>query len=86
MVGVGDGPFDRMLEYDDRLPSRRFDNFQFVDFHSATGMFSGSSGSSSSKRGNSTKVAKNNSATAFALHAMMEVPDQYRAMRKLGYV
>ena len=32
VVGVGDGPFGLMEEWDDRLPERRFDNLQFVDF------------------------------------------------------
>eukprot|EP01095_Lingulamoeba_sp_RSL-Kostka_P012877 TRINITY_DN5201_c0_g1_i2.p1 TRINITY_DN5201_c0_g1~~TRINITY_DN5201_c0_g1_i2.p1 ORF type:complete len:290 (+),score=69.82 TRINITY_DN5201_c0_g1_i2:64-933(+) len=38
-VGVGDGPFDQLEEYDDNLPSRKFDNFQFVNYNKVLGNF-----------------------------------------------
>lgn len=33
LVGVGDGPWDAMQEFDDNIPQRAFDNFQVIYKH-----------------------------------------------------
>ncbi|XP_051185506.1 E3 ubiquitin-protein ligase RGLG3 [Lolium perenne] len=68
LVGVGDGPWDMMKEFDDNIPARSFDNFQFVDF----------------TRILSKKTSQGNKETEFALSALMEIPLQYKATLQLG--
>ncbi|XP_059656355.1 E3 ubiquitin-protein ligase RGLG3 isoform X2 [Cornus florida] len=62
-VGVGDGPWDAMEQFDDNIPHRAFDNFQFVNLTKIM----------SENKDMSKKEA------AFALAALMEIPYQYRA-------
>lgn len=67
LVGVGDGPWDMMRKFDDNIPSRAFDNFQFVNFTEIM----------------SKNVPANKKETDFALSALMEIPAQYRATLEL---
>ncbi|CAL9754042.1 unnamed protein product [Musa acuminata subsp. burmannicoides] len=67
MIGVGDGPWDAMHQFDDHVPQRSFDNFQFVNFTKIM----------------SENMPMTKKEAAFALSALMEIPLQYRATQGL---
>ncbi|KAF8011828.1 hypothetical protein BT93_I0078 [Corymbia citriodora subsp. variegata] len=67
LVGVGDGPWEAMKQFDDNIPQRAFDNFQFVNFTEIM-----------SKNTDTSKKE-----TTFALAALMEIPLQYRATQSI---
>ncbi|XP_010435648.1 PREDICTED: E3 ubiquitin-protein ligase RGLG1 [Camelina sativa] len=68
LVGVGDGPWDMMQEFDDNIPARAFDNFQFVNFTEIM----------------SKNKEQSRKETEFALSALMEIPPQYKATIELN--
>ncbi|CAN6676238.1 unnamed protein product [Malus baccata var. baccata] len=68
LVGIGDGPWDTMREFDDNIPARAFDNFQFVNFTEIM----------------SKNVNLSRKQTEFSLAALMEIPSQYKATLELG--
>jgi len=69
MVGVGDGPWEVMKDFDDALPARRFDNFQFVNFTEIL---------------QQRWTDYTHMEAQFALRALMEVPEQYKKLSLMG--
>lgn len=65
MVGVGDGPWDTMKQFDDAIPMRKFDNFQFVNYTQIMAKYQ-------------NPACRE---VAFAVAALMEIPKQYTAIQ-----
>uniref|UniRef100_J3MU38 Copine C-terminal domain-containing protein n=1 Tax=Oryza brachyantha TaxID=4533 RepID=J3MU38_ORYBR len=61
-VGVSDGPWDMMRQFDDNIPSRAFNNVQFVNFTDIM----------------SRLVTASKKETKFALSALIEIPEQFK--------
>lgn len=72
LVGVGDGPWDMMHQFDDDMPARAFDNFQFINFTEVM----------MTRRNDPPELKE----AQFALGALMEIPPQYRACVRLGHL
>lgn len=72
VVGVGDGPWHAMEHYDDELPERTFDNFQFVEWNAVK---------YGARQPTDTPEALE---ARFALAALMEIPDQYAFIKQAG--
>ncbi len=83
MIGVGDGPFDKMQEFDDNLKAYadshgqdyKFDNFQFVNFNKVMEFHETRSND------DDFEISRN---AYFALMTMMEVPTQFMHAADLG--
>lgn len=71
VIGVGDGPWDVMEDFDDELPERAFDNFQFVNY---------------AKTVCEARKSGRNADAAFAQAALMEIPEQYQLIKNLHYL
>ncbi|KAL2495654.1 E3 ubiquitin-protein ligase [Forsythia ovata] len=67
LVGVGDGPWQTLQEFDDDIPARDFDNIQFVNFTEIM----------------MREVPLFQKEAEFALAALMEIPLHYRATLEL---
>jgi len=69
-VGIGDGPFGVLEEFDDKLPSRKFDNFQFTNFTELQRRF----------------AREECPDLLVACNVLQEIPSQYKYIKQLGYL
>jgi E3 ubiquitin-protein ligase RGLG len=88
MVGVGDGPWDLMREFDDGLPERAFDNFQCARLApprtARPSLAYGSVGRRRAVVEFHKHWATKFPTIEFARHALMEIPEQFATITRLG--
>ncbi|KAH7434576.1 hypothetical protein KP509_06G023900 [Ceratopteris richardii] len=70
MVGVGDGPWNTMEAFDDAIPVRKFDNFQFVNYTEIMAEY---------RDATSRDIA-------LAVEALMELPEQYEQIKNMNWI
>ncbi len=99
IVGVGDGPFGVMEKFDDEIPTRKFDNLQFVNFYNMTQyspIFDVNFGYTSLHFSSSLFFLCSSTSSfpplssllqieliLVRINALMEIPDQYQAIKEL---
>lgn len=69
-VGLGDGPFKVMEQFDNKLKNRKFDNFQFLNFTKLEARIE----------------RAENPELILATALFQECPSQYKFMKQLGYL
>jgi E3 ubiquitin-protein ligase RGLG len=71
VVGIGDGPWNLMKVFDESLPKRPWDNFHFVEFNEIV---------------RERERSSTDNELAFAIQTLLEIPDQYAMIRRLGLI
>eukprot|EP00768_Dysnectes_brevis_P000404 gnl/Dysnectes_brevis/1089_a1219_3421.p1 GENE.gnl/Dysnectes_brevis/1089_a1219_3421~~gnl/Dysnectes_brevis/1089_a1219_3421.p1 ORF type:complete len:269 (+),score=86.76 gnl/Dysnectes_brevis/1089_a1219_3421:90-896(+) len=67
-IGLGDGPFTTLMNFDDELSDRQFDNFQFVNFTALEKTF----------------AREERPDLKLATELLSEIPEQYKSIVDLG--
>jgi hypothetical protein len=93
MIGVGDGPWDGMEEFDDQVGRRRYDNFQFVDINTIRAKhrhdvqeYKARRQAAACQQREFTEPEPATMVERVFVAAAQEIPDQVRDCRRLGFL